>query len=58
MRQASPQLSEETRKNATHARKVIGGYYTRGINLTAGGAQTAVDTLVQFAGSALQRAKA
>ncbi len=57
-RQASPKLTEETRKNATHARKVIGGYYSRGIDLSARGAGTAVDTLVKVTGSALQRAKA
>ncbi|MBI5279263.1 MAG: hypothetical protein HY854_22720 [Burkholderiales bacterium] len=54
--QAKPQLSAETRKNATHARKVLGGYYTRGTEMTASGAAIAVDTVVQAARVAVERA--
>jgi hypothetical protein len=53
---SKPQLSAETRKNATHARKVIGGYYTKGTQLAAGGAAVAVDTMVQAARVAVERA--
>lgn len=55
-KQSAPQLSAETRKNAAHARKVIGGYYTRGVHLSAAGAEVAVDTLVQAARVAVERA--
>jgi len=56
LKESSPQLSAETRKNATHAQKVIGGYYVKGIDLAASGAEVAVDTLVQAARTAVQRA--
>ena len=56
LKESSPQLSAETRKNAVHAQKVIGGYYTKGIDLAASGAEVAVDTLVQAARTAVQRA--
>jgi hypothetical protein len=57
-RKASPQLSAETRKNATHARKVFAGYYSRGVQLSASGAEVAVDTVVQAAATAVERAAA
>jgi hypothetical protein len=56
--ESKPQLSAETRKNASHARKVFGGYYTRGVEMTASGAAIAVDTLVQAARVAVDRAAA
>ena len=55
-KEASPELSAETRRNATNARKVIGGYYTKGVALSASGAEVAVDTVVQAARDALERA--
>jgi len=57
-RKASPELSAETRKNAAHARKVFAGYYTRGVQLSASGAEVAVDTVVQAAATAVDRAAA
>lgn len=57
-RKASPQLSAETRRNAAHARKVFAGYYTRGVQLSASGAEVAVDTFVQAAATAVERAAA
>lgn len=54
-RQASPKLSAETRRNATHARKVFGGYYARGLQLSADGAEAVVDTLTQAAGMGVDR---
>lgn len=56
--QARPQLSAETRRNAANARKVFGRYYRQGLQLSASGAEVAVDTLVQAAGAALERAQA
>ena len=50
------ELSAETRRNAAHARKVIGGYYTRGTTLAASGAEVAVATVVEAARSAARRA--
>ncbi len=54
--EASPKLSAETRRNAANARKVIGGYYTKGVALSASGAEVAVDTIVQAARQGLERA--
>ncbi|TFZ00354.1 hypothetical protein [Ramlibacter humi] len=56
--QARPQLSAETRRNAANARKVFSRYYRQGLQLSASGAEVAVDTLVQAAGAALERAEA
>jgi hypothetical protein len=56
LKESSPQLSAETRKNAAHAQKVFGGYYTKGVALSASGAAVAVDTLVQAARVAVERA--
>jgi hypothetical protein len=54
--QAKPQLSAETRKNAQHARKVFSGYYVKSVALATSGAEVAVDTLVQAARTAVDRA--
>jgi hypothetical protein len=56
--QARPQLSAETRRNAAQARKVAARYWRQGLQASTGGADAAVDALVQVAGSALQRAEA
>ncbi|MBC5767385.1 hypothetical protein [Ramlibacter albus] len=58
LKESAPQLDAETKKNAQHARAVFGGYYTRGIELSAGGATVAVDTVVQVARTAIDRAAA
>ena len=58
LKESSPHLTAETRKNANRARSVLGGYYTRGIQLSASSAEVAVDTVVQVARSALERAAA
>jgi hypothetical protein len=52
------QLSAETRRNATRARDAFAGCYAKGMELSTGGAETAVDTLVQAAQSAVERAAA
>ena len=58
LKESSPELTAETRRNAQHARKVFGGYYSKGIALSAGGAEVAVQTVVQVARAALARAAA
>lgn len=58
LKEAAPQLKPEVRKNAAHAKKVVGGYYARGIELSASGAEVAVSTLVQVATAAVERAAA
>ena len=57
-KQASPRLSAETRRNAANAREVFSRYYRQGLQLSTGGAATVVDTLVQAAGTAIERAEA
>ena len=54
--ESSPKLSEETRRNASHARDVFSRYYVQGAEITASGAERAVETLVQVAGTAVNRA--
>jgi hypothetical protein len=56
LKQSSPQLSAETRRNAAHARKVFAVYYSKGVELSATGAEVAVGTLVQAARTAVDRA--
>lgn len=56
--ESKPQLSAETRRNATHARNVFAGYYSKGLNLSTSGAEVAVDTMVQAARQAVDRAMA
>ncbi len=53
---ASPKLSAETRKNAAHAQKVVGSYYSRGLALSADGAEVVIDTLIGATISAIDRA--
>lgn len=55
---ASPRLSAETRRNAAHARKVIGGYYARGLKQSVGGAASVVDAVVAAAAGAVDRVEA
>ena len=58
LKQSAPQLTAETRKNATHARKVFSGYYTKGLAMSADGATVVVDTLVGVARATTERAMA
>jgi hypothetical protein len=57
-KEASPRLKPETRRNALHAREVFARYYQRGLEASTSGAATVVDTLVQAAGGAIERAAA
>lgn len=56
--QSRAKLSAETRRNATQARKVFAGYYTRGVDLSASGAEVAAHALAQAARVAVDRAAA
>lgn len=47
--ESSPQLSAETRRNASHFRDVVARNYARGIELSTDGAGRAVATLVDAA---------
>lgn len=58
LKQSSPQLSAETRKNAAHAQQVFAGYYNRGLQMSTSGATVVVDTLVGAAVAAVERAAA
>ena len=51
--ESSPQLSPETRRNASHFRDVVAGCYSRGIALSANGAERAVASLVRAAQGAV-----
>ena len=53
--ESSPQLSAETRRNASHFRDVVARGYVRGIDLSTTGAERAVDTLVDAARAAAGR---
>jgi hypothetical protein len=54
-REASPQLTPETRKNAKHAKEVAGRYYARGLALSADGAEVVIDTFVGAAIAGIER---
>jgi hypothetical protein len=54
-RQASPQLSADTRRNARHAQQVFGRYYAQGLSISADGAKVVVDTLVGAAIAGVER---
>ena len=53
-----PKLSEETQRNADRARRALAGCYAKGLDLSAAGAETAVQALVGGARTALKRAEA
>jgi len=57
-REASPQLSAETRRNAANARKVAARYWRQGLERSTGAAEAAVDTFVDAAAGAIRRAEA
>ena len=54
-KEASPKLTPETRKNAKHAKDVVGRYYARGLALSADGAEVVVDTFVGAAITGVER---
>ena len=58
LKESAPKLKPQVRKNAAHAQKIVGGYYAKGLKLSASGAEVAVGTLVQVATVAVERAAA
>jgi len=56
--QSKPQLSPETQRNANHARDVFARYYGQGLDLSATGAERAVEAVVDAARGAVDRAAA
>lgn len=58
LKESSPKLKPETRKNAARAQQVFSGYYAKGLALSADGAEVVVDTLVGAAVAAVERAAA
>jgi hypothetical protein len=54
--ESSPKLSEETRRNASHARDVFSRWYVKGVAVSTTGADRAVDALVDVARTAVTRA--
>lgn len=58
LKESSPQLSAETRKNARRAQKAFSASYAKGLAFTADGAEVVVDTLVGAAVAAVERAAA
>jgi hypothetical protein len=57
LKESAPKLKPGTRKNATRAQQAFGGYYTKGLALTAAGAEAVVDTVVGAAFAAVERTK-
>jgi hypothetical protein len=55
LKQSSPKLTPETRKNAAHAQQVFSGYYAKGLAMSADGAEVVVDTLIGAAIAAVER---
>ena len=58
LKESSPQLTAETRKNANHAHQVFNGYFVKGVALSADGAEVVVDTLVGATVAAIERTAA
>jgi hypothetical protein len=58
LKESSPRLTPEVRKNAAHAQKVFSGYYARGLARSADGAAHVVNALVGAAQAATERAAA
>jgi hypothetical protein len=58
LKESSPQLTAETRRNAARAQQAFGTYYAKGLALSADGAEVVVDTLVGAAVAGLERAAA
>ncbi len=56
--QSRKQLSAETAKNATAAKQLVGGYYTKGLTVTTDSASGLVAQLVKVLGGGVERALA
>ncbi|MDB5874376.1 MAG: hypothetical protein JWQ07_3818 [Ramlibacter sp.] len=58
LKETSPKLTAETRKNAARAQQKFSTYYARSLAVTADGAEVVVDTLVGATVAAIERAAA
>jgi hypothetical protein len=58
LKESSPKLKPETRRNAARAQQAFSAYYAKGLNLSADGAVVVVDTLVGATVAAIERAAA
>jgi hypothetical protein len=58
LKEASPQLTAETRRNAARAQQAFSASYARGLAFTADRAAVVVDTLLGAAVTAVERAAA
>jgi hypothetical protein len=58
LKQSSPKLTAETRKNAARAQQAFSALYVKGLALSADGAEVVVDTVVGAAVAAVERAAA
>lgn len=56
LKQSSPKLTAETRRNAARAQQAFSAYYAKGLNLSADGAVVVVDTLVGATVATIERA--
>ncbi len=54
--QSRAQLSAETAKNATAAKAIVGGYYTRGLSVATDSANEVVAQMVKLANTGVERA--
>ncbi|HSV34115.1 MAG TPA: hypothetical protein VLI46_01100 [Ramlibacter sp.] len=58
LKESSPRLTPETRRNAARAQQAFSTYYAKGLALSASGAGVVVDTVVGAAITAVERAAA
>jgi hypothetical protein len=58
LKESSPQLTAETRRNAARAQQAFSTYYAKGLAVSADGAVVVVDTLVGAAVVGIERAAA
>jgi hypothetical protein len=56
LKETSPKLTPETRKNAARAQQALSRYYAKGLALSADGAEAVIDTLVGATLTAIERA--
>ena len=58
LKETSPKLTPETRKNAARAQEAFGGLYAKGLALSAEGAEIVIGALVGTAVAAVERTAA
>jgi hypothetical protein len=58
LKESSPQLTAETRRNAARAQRAFSASYSKGLAFTADGAEIVIDTVLGAAVAAVERAAA